>query len=281
MAPQGSKKQYWPKVKRLCSLAAAAAVAGLKLHPQALGMAAAGDQSAARAPLGVFWDVDGTLVQSTGLGFRGTNAVLRKNGLPEVTEEQYKEGTKYPTAQRFGFHVSGNADDPAGPVLGKQFDDHYVLEVNPSTVPLFAGLADLLKELRSRGCRFAAVSNACTSYVEAVMTATDLSEHFECQLGTDDVEAKPSPNGLLKCAETLGLPADRCVYIGDAPTDGLAAKSAGMRGIGVTWGSHSAEQLRPAFDLLVSTIPELREALQHAMALDHRPPSPVVCTGKA
>ncbi|CAE8735591.1 unnamed protein product, partial [Polarella glacialis] len=74
----------------------------------------------------VIWDVDGTLVESTSLGLRGTNAVLKKNGHPEITEAEYKDGTRFPTGERFGFHISGNPKDPAAPRLGKEFDDHYV-----------------------------------------------------------------------------------------------------------------------------------------------------------
>lgn len=215
----------------------------------------------------VLWDIDGTLVQSTGLGFRGTNAVLRKNGLPEITEAKYKEGTRFPTAERFGFHISGDPSDPAGPALAQQFDELYVTQVSPSTVPLLDGLRDLLQELRDSGCRFAAVSNACTSYVRAVLRVLELPEQFECQLGTDDVPAaKPSPSGLLKCCQVMGLSARDCAYIGDAPTDGQAASAAGMTGIGVTWGSHSSEQLSPAFDKLVHSVTELRRCLLQEVA---------------
>lgn len=213
-------------------------------------------------PKVVLWDIDGTLVESTRLGFEGTNTVLLNNGYAQITEEQYKEGTKYPTPERFGFHVSGNPADLAGPGLGRQFDELYVTKVSPETVPLFPGLAALLSELLGEGCRLGALSNACGDYVRAVLATHDLQVSFECQLGADEVPAgKPAPDGLLQCCAAMGVSPEDCIYIGDAPTDGLAARAAGMRGIGVSWGSHDPEGLSTAFPEVAASVPVLRAAL--------------------
>ena len=44
----------------------------------------------------VLWDVDGTLADSTTLGFTSTNAVLVEAGLPAIDLAQYKRGTRFP-----------------------------------------------------------------------------------------------------------------------------------------------------------------------------------------
>jgi len=60
--------------------------------------------------------------------------------------------------------------------------------------------------------------------------------------------AKPQPDGLWQvCRDLNHLDPSECVYIGDSPSDGGAAWSAGMRFIGVTWGSHSRESLESAW----------------------------------
>merc|ERR1712048_1112570 len=85
---------------------------------------------------------------------------------------------------------------------------------------------------------------------------------FECQLGADAVPAgKPSPAGLMKCCQAMGLDPSDCVYIGDAPTDGQAASSAGSWGIGVTWASDNREALMPVCDCVVDRVSDLRTAL--------------------
>lgn len=80
--------------------------------------------------------------------------------------------------------------------------------------------------------------------------------------GADDVpKAKPAPDGLILCSEELEILPVNSIYIGDSPSDGAAAKAAGMRSIGVTWGSHPVERVAPAFDVTVSSVDELRVEL--------------------
>jgi phosphoglycolate phosphatase-like HAD superfamily hydrolase len=50
-------------------------------------------------------------------------------------------------------------------------------------------------------------------------------------------------------------------YIGDSPSDGLAARAAGMTGVGVLWGANPRSRLDGYFDVLVTSVAELREAL--------------------
>mmetsp|Transcript_68614 Transcript_68614/g.223222 ORF Transcript_68614/g.223222 Transcript_68614/m.223222 type:complete len:103 (-) Transcript_68614:76-384(-) len=94
------------------------------------------------------------------------------------------------------------------------------------------------------------------------MAVHRLEADFECQLGADEVPAgKPNPDGLLQCCAALGLRPEECAYIGDAPTDGQAAEAAGMRGIGVSWGSHSPEKVAAVFPEVVNSVLDLRKAL--------------------
>ena len=56
------------------------------------------------------------------------------------------------------------------------------------------------------GVRLGALSNACGEYVREVLSANGVSGSFEVQLGADEVPAaKPAPDGLLQCADALGL----------------------------------------------------------------------------
>lgn len=228
----------------------------------------------------VLWDVDGTLVDSTRMAFAATNEVLKKHGYPEVSEADYKIGSKYTTPRRFAFHAGcEDLADPVGEKLGNDFDALYVGLVTPSMVPLFDGLAALLGELCADGCGLGALSNACGEYVRKVLAEHGLGSSFAVQLGADEVPAaKPSPDGLLKCCELLGCSPSECAYVGDAPTDGAAAKAAGMRCIGITWGSHVLDASH--FDVLVDSSDALRAVLsawRHGNAIpDQRREAPAV-----
>ena len=219
-------------------------------------------------PRAVLWDVDGTLSDSARLGISATNVVLARRGLPAVDEAAYHAGTRFTTARRLAWHVYGSPDDVAAEALGREFDQLYVAQVSRATAPLFAGVDDTLRQLAAEhGCVFGAVSNACTAYAEAVLASNDIAALFPVALGADAVTAaKPAPDGLLECARRLGVDPARCVYVGDSPTDGLAAAAAGMRSVCVTWGSFAADALAPRFESLAHTPAELLAALRLALA---------------
>lgn len=78
-----------------------------------------------------------------------------------------------------------------------------------------------------------ALSNAAVAYVEKVLEVHNLSKSFSVMHGADDVPApKPSPDGLLTCAKDLEEHPSSIIYVGDSPSDGIAARLAGMKSIG-------------------------------------------------
>lgn len=81
--------------------------------------------------------------------------------------------------------------------------------------------------------------------------------------------AKPKPDGLLQCCSVLGVNPAACVYVGDSPTDGQAAAAAGMPSIGVTWGSHPAENVRKAFTYTVDTVAELQLCIVKVLSSEY------------
>lgn len=215
--------------------------------------------------VGLFFDVDGTLSDSYLLGYNSTNEVLRRNGCSQITEEEYHAGTKYTTPMRLAWHVTGNPDDSIGTKLGQEFDALYVALVSKETANLFSGIEQMLRSLQERhpSVRFAALSNACTDYVTAVLQANNLLSLFPVGLGADKVPAaKPAPDGLLQLCSLLDIPPTACVYVGDSPSDGKAAVAAGMHSIGVTWGSHASSAVQAAFPSTVHTVADLHRELE-------------------
>jgi len=209
----------------------------------------------------VVWDVDGTLADTTDLGFASTNAVLLEASLPTITLEQYLRGTRYATPQRLAWHATGDIDDPSGEALGAAFDEHYIALVDDRTAGFFPGIRDLVRRIAS-GKSQAVLSNACGEYARKVCDANEMIDAMAAVVGADEVpDVKPSPLGLLSLCSSLGWDPATCVYVGDSPSDGVAAKGAGMMSVGCTWGSHDANAQRGRFDALVDTVEELEALL--------------------
>ena len=81
---------------------------------------------------------------------------------------------------------------------------------------------------------------------------------------------KPFPDPIFQAAKTLGVQPSECAVVGDTENDVRAAKGAGARSIGVTWGYGTRDSLEAAgVDHLVETpeaLPPLLRALTPSKA---------------
>eukprot|EP00934_Nitzschia_sp_Nitz4_P005587 Nitzschia sp. Nitz4//scaffold2_size372955//372021//372731//NITZ4_000487-RA/size372955-processed-gene-0.558-mRNA-1//-1//CDS//3329546970//5577//frame0 len=221
-------------------------------------------------PRAILWDLDGTLVDSWRLGFDATQVILKENNIPIITEETYHACTRYATPDRLARHAGYLPGDPKhateGERLGQAFDSLYVGMVTTETAGMFPGMERLIRDVT---LPMGILTNACVAYAHAALRTNlgqDTTERlFPSIHGADTVPApKPSAEGLLQICRELGMDPQHCVYVGDSPSDGHAAKAAGMQSIGVLWGSHPLESLAKApFDVLCSTVQELKLALHH------------------
>jgi len=249
----------------------------------------------------VIFDIDGTLADSWKLGFDATQDVLKNNNIPLITEELYHQCTKYSTPERLARHAGllperdGQTFLEKGQALAQEFDELYVGLVSTKTAGFYDGIKELILSLpysdkadelspvdSGRGFKIAALTNACVAYAHAVLRVncpvyatktTSIQDpsggddclyvRFQSIHGADTVpKPKPFPDGLLKCSEEISISPQDCVYVGDSPSDAVAAKKAGMLAIGVTWGSYSTESVMSApFDFVCNSIDELKQLM--------------------
>ena len=231
---------------------------------------------------GVIFDIDGTLADSWKLGFDATNVVLQNNGIGPISVETYHQGTRYTTPERLARHAGYQPDQEGyatkGQQLAQEFDNLYTGLVSIETAQFYPGLQDLLLRISS-DATVGALTNAAVQYAHAVLQVNScplskeeeetkqpssqgdnnnnenhkehderrrlqLYRRFQSIRGADNVpRAKPAPDGLWTVCQDLDLLPHECVYIGDSPSDGVAALAAGMSFVGVTWGSHSRASL--------------------------------------
>jgi phosphoglycolate phosphatase-like HAD superfamily hydrolase len=222
---------------------------------------------------GIIFDIDGTLADSWKLGFDATLVVLEQNQIPPITQETYHECTRYATPDRLARHAGLEPSDPdydsVGEKLGAEFDNLYVGLVSLETAGYFKGIDQFLQDI-PKSIVLGALTNACVDYAYAVLKSNNnlekqangvnMYDRFQSIRGADNVPApKPAPDGLFQVCKDLSLKPEDCVYIGDSPSDAMAAYNAGMPAIGVLWGSHSEENVRKApFDHVCRTVDELR-----------------------
>jgi pyrophosphatase PpaX len=123
-----------------------------------------------------------------------------------------------------------------------------------------AGIDDVLVRLKDEGRRLGIVTAKRRKTVELAFDQVPIAHLFETVVGGDETERhKPDPEPLLLALERVGARADEAAYVGDAPFDIKAAKTAGLFSVGVTWGGiHARERLEAEEpDALVGTAEEL------------------------
>ena len=125
------------------------------------------------------------------------------------------------------------------------------------------GISGLLERLATAGARIGVVSSKKTDYVELGLNRLGLGSWIDVIVGADNTQRhKPDPEPLLHATRLLDTVPSRCVYVGDAVTDVVAGRAAGMATIAVTWGAATADDLAGAGpSAVVSNVAELTAQL--------------------
>ena len=137
----------------------------------------------------------------------------------------------------------------------------YFLEREDS-LQLFAGVTELLVELKGRGHQLAVATGKPRRGLERALRASEIGALFDATRCGDETQPKPHPAMLLELMSQLQLGAAQVLMIGDTSHDLGMAKSAGVDAVAVTYGAHPADSL-VAFApcACVGSIEELRQWL--------------------
>jgi HAD superfamily hydrolase (TIGR01509 family) len=117
--------------------------------------------------------------------------------------------------------------------------------VLPERTPL-PGALDLLRHLRDNKIKYGIATSGKRQDAKASLDVLDLPSDAVIVDRTAVERAKPEPDLFLACQDQLGVPPSECYVVGDAVWDLLAARRAGMLGIGLLSGGYGEEELARA-----------------------------------
>jgi len=185
-------------------------------------------------PLGVVFDLDGTLTDNMPWHARAFEVFMRRHGLPPLTMDLRRR-------------LDGKRNDEIMPVLfGRELsgdeqrdlaDEKETLyrEMSAGHLVPMPGLPDLLDALAARGIPVAVATSAPSENVRYSLRELGLSERIAVIVRGDEVEhGKPAPDIYLRAAAMLGVPAPQCLGFEDAPVGVEAVVRAGMRCVALT-----------------------------------------------
>ena len=184
------------------------------------------------------FDLDGTLVDTSGDLTAAVNHVLDKVGRPLLSRETVKQhiggGAKLMLQQ--GLEATGGIPGDDFKPLYKQMLSFYEANVSVHSSP-FDGALAVLDQLDTMGVRYAVVTNKFESLAVKLLADLNLADRMGCILGADTLgkeNAKPSGAPILEMVKRCG--GGRAAYVGDSIYDVMAAKNAGVPSVAVSFG---------------------------------------------
>lgn len=196
----------------------------------------------AEQPQAVFFDLDGTLIDTAPDFYTVLNATLQEAGRDLVSynavREQVSNGARAMIGLGFGLQP-GDADFD---LWLNRFLDRYEQHLAVDTV-LFPGMAEVLERLEQAAIPWGIVTNKPSRFTLPLLEGLGLQARVGPVICPDHVaRRKPDPEGLLMAARATGRDATRCVYVGDHERDIAAGRNAGMTTIGVLFGYIDADE---------------------------------------
>lgn len=191
------------------------------------------------APAGlqaIFFDLDGTLVDTAHDFWHILNKMRASHGLEELAFSAIRESVSY--GARGMIHAAFGIGDeqPEYAPLAEEFLSTYA--ENPARHGhLFPGMAEVLETIEARGLRWGVVTNKADAYTRPLLDSLGLLARASAVVCPDHVDrTKPDPESLLLACEQAGVNATRSVYVGDHLRDIEAGQRAGMFTVGARYG---------------------------------------------
>lgn len=195
----------------------------------------------------IYFDLDGTLLDSVADLADAINRMLAHNGYPTVPLE------------KFPLYIGDGVTELVRRVLPiealergelqarvDEYQSFYEITWNLQSRP-YSGLIEILNALSKRGDRIGVLSNKPQHFTELCVHFFFKNIPFVSIRGArPDCAKKPSPEAILEELQHLQARPQHSVYIGDSGVDMQMAQAAGMISIGVLWGFRDRDELEKA-----------------------------------
>ncbi|WP_223861406.1 HAD family hydrolase [Geminicoccus harenae] len=205
-----------------------------------------GASTIAPRPMALVFDLDGTLVDSVYQHVLAWHHALLESGIElSIWRIHRKIGMSGGLFTRALLRETGRDLDED--VLRQLQERHAVAyrQLAGDVRPL-PGTLELLAHLTELGCPWAIATSGRMETAGPVLERLKVPRHVP--IITRDLvrHAKPDPDLFLAAVEKLALPAADAYVVGDSVWDMLAARRAGMLGVGLLSGGYGTDELERA-----------------------------------
>ena len=179
----------------------------------------------------IIYDIDGTLLNTVDQNMYPLIRIIKEELNEDWTYEQVVPFTAQPGMKTIA--DLGIADVEG--VYARWV--RYVNEYGPGALP-YDGIDELLAFAREKGLKQGIASSKRRKQYGIDMGRHGYDQLMDAAVLCEDTELhKPDPAPLLECLRRLGVEAGDALYMGDARSDMVAARAAGMDFAYASWGS--------------------------------------------
>ncbi|MBT7408879.1 MAG: HAD-IA family hydrolase [Methylococcales bacterium] len=184
----------------------------------------------------IFFDLDGTLVDTAPDLINSLNRVRVKANLPEIAHELLRPYVSFGSKVLVDQGITEFKDKSRLEELRLQLLDDYEQNIAVHS-RLFDGMEQVLQTIEDSELKWGVITNKPARFTLPLMQRLHLDKRSACIVSGDTTSrSKPHPKPMLHACELTQSLAKNCLYIGDAARDIEAGKNAGMQTMAALFG---------------------------------------------
>ncbi len=213
----------------------------------------------------VFFDLDGTLVDTAPEAAEALNRTLARHGVaavqPEDVRSWFGRGMMALLDEALDALANGCQLPPLAE-LQKEFSGHY-RDLSGQMSDLYPAVRETLQALRDRGVKCVLITNKEKLCAQRVIDSHGLTALFDVRVYGDTYPTrKPDPGGICLHLEHWGIAPEQALLVGDSEIDAATGRNAGTRVWLASYGYMRGGSVYEAdADRVIDSLDELRAAV--------------------
>lgn len=222
----------------------------------------------------IVFDMDGTLTTAHERVVQAMTVALATKGFDAPIDAEIMSTVGLQPVDMIGALLKGRSHaSEVSEVEIHAMADCYKAEItarrlaDPEAEKAFPGAVELLQSMIQQGMTLGVATGKGRSDLNGVLSMLNWHNYFKTLQPAEVGPGKPDPAQLLAAISEIETSPRHTLMIGDTAFDMEMAGRAGVKGIGVTWGSHDRQRLNGAgASKIVDSFPELHTAIQEMIA---------------
>lgn len=205
----------------------------------------------------IFFDLDGTLMDTSEGIIHATETIIRTHGLETLNEEEKRRfiGPSIQDSLRDRYRITKEYAWKLATEWRNIYKEKYLLEATP-----YEGIYEVLHFCQAKRIKTGVATNKREDYATKLLDHYGFAQVLDCIAGTDFAGKRKKVNLIQICMAKVGVTdPQNCLMVGDTEGDLEAAKKANVDFLGVSYGyGFSVEDARK-----VNLVHSCREILDY------------------